>query len=508
MDSTGEKSAGDSSSDGYSRLNISSSIESVDGGPFSPRGQSAVKPYVHTSRVRTDGQRVRPRRRDAFLSLDAHLTKVDTMQQTFSLQGKMTMMIDLSAEDAVHLQKHGGIDPFPEETEDTTDIMDITDKPKVLKALSQIISDYSIDMEDDHRWWPSPYKTNRRRTALQSFRVAELDDSETQTDLKEWLPISPHRLFKRHRTSSIATWPCEAMVYSNTPRVMTEQAWNQEFPDYGNILSKGGAMLSVQVRFEAVLLENFELRRFPFDRQLLHIACTTRSHWNILPPNHVKVEQWAFLTGVRQRAYSATISTRFLDGWRIGIEREKPRAGNGVLAAVQVEKLNPRIGDTGQLPRFVECRNWSVETLTEFVWACGTKLFKSTGYPDPHPQSNEWFVMIPIEREPKHYLLVVCVPVFIIVTMSWSHMCLEEEQLADKLSIILTMLLTAVAFQVAMMQMLPEKPYSTLVDSTSFALFVELSTQPYCTRKMACAQMLVACDTIKIMLAACDAIIN
>jgi hypothetical protein len=53
---------------------------------------------------------------------------------------------------------------------------------------------------------------------------------------------------------------------------------------------------------------------------------------------------------------------------------------------------------------------------------------------------------------------------FIIVTTSWSHMFIGSEELADKLTIILTMLLTAVAFQFAVSQGLPDKPYSTLID--------------------------------------------
>ena len=55
-------------------------------------------------------------------------------------------------------------------------------------------------------------------------------------------------------------------------------------------------------------------------------------------------------------------------------------------------------------------------------------------------------------------LVTIILPMCLIVTTSWSHMFISQTELADQLTIILTMLLTAVAFQFAIQQILPEKP--------------------------------------------------
>jgi hypothetical protein len=221
-------------------------------------GSDASKPRVHTSRQTQDGRRIIPRKRDTFLSLDAYLTEVDTMNQKFSLQGNMTMMMDLSPEDVADLKHHGGIHPFPEVEDNGASSrrpasalsdLSLSTTPKVLKELGEKIKRDGIDLDEDTWWTPSPHTTCRRRTAIQSFSCAELDDPETLTDLNEWLPVSPHRLFHRHDTEHIATWPALAMVYHNHPQCFSEDEWNQEW-EGGNCLAKGGLMLCIQVRFE------------------------------------------------------------------------------------------------------------------------------------------------------------------------------------------------------------------------------------------------------------------
>ena len=69
---------------------------------------------------------------------------------------------------------------------------------------------------DDTRWFTSPIASKRRRCALHGFKVEELDELKANVELQEWLPICPHRLFKRESIKSIETSPEAAVVFSSS----------------------------------------------------------------------------------------------------------------------------------------------------------------------------------------------------------------------------------------------------------------------------------------------------
>eukprot|EP01046_Picozoa_sp_COSAG06_P091051 COSAG06_NODE_37347_length_436_cov_0.916914_1_plen_145_part_11 len=68
-------------------------------------------------------------------------------------------------------------------------------------------------------------------------------------------------------------------------------------------------------------------------------------------------------------------------------------------------------------------------------------------------------------------------PMFLIVTTAFTSTFLEDDELADQLGIILTMFLTAVAFQIVVSTMIPEKPYLTAIDWYIIISFVLLTVQ-------------------------------
>eukprot|EP01047_Picozoa_sp_COSAG01_P105846 COSAG01_NODE_35013_length_538_cov_1.514806_1_plen_97_part_10 len=66
---------------------------------------------------------------------------------------------------------------------------------------------------------------------------------------------------------------------------------------------------------------------------------------------------------------------------------------------------------------------------------------------------------------------------FLQVLTAFGSMFLNTNELSDRLSIILTMFLTAVAFQFVVSSQLPEKAYLTIVDKYIISSFVLLFMQ-------------------------------
>lgn len=112
----------------------------------------------HATRLSGDGKRVYvPRCRDAFLSLNTHITEVSTLDQTFTMQGTMTMMIDLTPADVEDLKRIQSIDPFPEIDKNTRKDphADEDDRPRVLTDLGNLIKNHHVDLLD------VSYQTNK-----------------------------------------------------------------------------------------------------------------------------------------------------------------------------------------------------------------------------------------------------------------------------------------------------------------------------------------------------------
>lgn len=85
-----------------------------------------------------------------------------------------------------------------------------------------------------------------------------------------------------------------------------------------------------------------------------------------------------------------------------------------------------------------------------------------------------------LQRNPKYYLLNIVLPMFIIVGLALYVFALPVENLDARLSVILTLLLTAVAFKYVVVGFLPKVSYITLLDAyvtTAYSSLACVGTQ-------------------------------
>merc|ERR1719193_1642533 len=85
---------------------------------------------------------------------------------------------------------------------------------------------------------------------------------------------------------------------------------------------------------------------------------------------------------------------------------------------------------------------------------------------------NTYFIRIPIERHASYHLSHTTGPLFMIVSAAFGAFFVPIEDAADRLSVSLTAMLTAVAFQFNVASQLPDAGYNTAIDKyILFAFF-------------------------------------
>merc|ERR1712113_633605 len=80
-------------------------------------------------------------------------------------------------------------------------------------------------------------------------------------------------------------------------------------------------------------------------------------------------------------------------------------------------------------------------------------------------------IEVPIERKPEYYINNVMGVSASICLCSFSAFAIEIESLGDRLAVVLTMMLTAVAFKMVIADMLPKVAYMTVMDLYLNGLF-------------------------------------
>lgn len=88
---------------------------------------------------------------------------------------------------------------------------------------------------------------------------------------------------------------------------------------------------------------------------------------------------------------------------------------------------------------------------------------------------SQAFVYIPVKRAFRYYLYSVAFPLFIITLSVCLAFLMSAEELADRLSVDLTLLLTAVAYKLYLGSCLPPVSYLTRLDVYTMASLVYLS---------------------------------
>jgi len=81
----------------------------------------------------------------------------------------------------------------------------------------------------------------------------------------------------------------------------------------------------------------------------------------------------------------------------------------------------------------------------------------------PEGRRKQTFLMIPVERATRYYLLNVILPLFLIIGMAPTSVA-SQDTIGNRLFVTLTLTLTVVAFKVAISSFMPVVPYMTFLD--------------------------------------------
>lgn len=82
---------------------------------------------------------------------------------------------------------------------------------------------------------------------------------------------------------------------------------------------------------------------------------------------------------------------------------------------------------------------------------------------------------IPAHRDPGFLLQVIVVPLLILVALTWSIFWMSTELLSDRMAISFLGILTVVAFQIVVADMLPRIPYVTMLSSFLLISYLSLA---------------------------------
>jgi hypothetical protein len=95
----------------------------------------------------------------------------------------------------------------------------------------------------------------------------------------------------------------------------------------------------------------------------------------------------------------------------------------------------------------VEYKDYNVKTLTDFDFPVQT-----------------FEVTYELTRRSAFFVWKVIVPMVLVVLMSWSVFCIDPKNIGAQLSVSVTAILTLIAFQFSVAQLLPTLPYLTSLD--------------------------------------------
>ena len=85
-------------------------------------------------------------------------------------------------------------------------------------------------------------------------------------------------------------------------------------------------------------------------------------------------------------------------------------------------------------------------------------------------------VHIKMSREPAYMLRLVVFPLFILVALSWSIFWMEKESIGDRMDISFLGILTVVAYQITISEILPSIDYFTLMSAFLYLSFLSMAS--------------------------------
>ena len=149
-----------------------------------------------------------------------------------------------------------------------------------------------------------------------------------------------------------------------------------------------------------------------------------------------------------------------MDLHRIPFDRQRFEVVFEVLGFDASEVLLAAEPDrTGGSPG-ISVTQWRLESLT-----AEDRIYQSKFTSGREERVSAVAFEFPIDRSSGYLLRVIVLPLLILVGLSWSVFWMDAESLGDRMSISFVGILTVVAFQIVVSDMLPRIPYFTILSS-------------------------------------------
>ncbi|MBE3603912.1 hypothetical protein IMX07_09775 [bacterium] len=272
-----------------------------------------------------------------------------------------------------------------------------------------------VGVPDDPRLFPpiAGGRPLRVALALHVINLASIDEVAQQFTLSAYLLAS----WRDSRLAWTPNGPADNLRRYHpediwTPALVILNAANRpQFYDIGISARPDGAV-SYSARMDVTLSANFNLRKFPFDEQTLEV---------IVHPNRVNLGRVVFIAAPD----AAWMTTEFetyspLASWRLA----------GVGSRLD-QAPGPRGGEISEM-RFA----------------------------------------IKLRRRWQFYLWKLCLPLLLMVCLSWSVFWIDPHDLGNQVQIAVTTILTIIAFGLALSFTLPRISYLTFLDAFFLTSYV------------------------------------
>ena len=126
---------------------------------------------------------------------------------------------------------------------------------------------------------------------------------------------------------------------------------------------------------------------------------------------------------------------------------------------------------TGAADREIRVSQWNLRKIETAV------RHRKSFAAGPSGASSEFIVTLNVQRDPMFTLRLVGLPLALIVMLSWSVFWMERSSLGDRISVSFVGILTAVAYQIVVGDLLPHVSYITLMHGfLNFSFFIMSAT--------------------------------
>ena len=246
--------------------------------------------------------------------------------------------------------------------------------------------------------------------------------------------------------------------------------------------SKG--LVKITAKLKAILQSSMDVHHFPFDRQLLCIETNLRSV--TLDVAHlgkgeatrlyIRLEDPARVS-IKKRAHQLVAGADKVHEWAFTCERE--------AMARMCETYAPLLKRYDELQRRLERGAHSEDdALLKQEEELLAQIRKAMPVPTPlyqedlsKPLMGTHVVAFEVRRRAASVMWTLTLPVFLVTTLSFCQYGIDHALLADRLQVTLTCILTVVAFQYVVREMVPAVPYRTVMDNfillSLFVMFVQ-----------------------------------